>query len=71
MWSAVAFCPPSFARRRLLAAVEQLDEMDPSGRAPGHQRVRSTSLLLPRAIPFQQGAHEALIAEPGQDFVSI
>jgi phthalate 4,5-dioxygenase oxygenase subunit len=60
------------ARRRLLAAVEELDELDLlPGALPEHQRVRSTALLLPRSVPFQEGAQEALIATPGQDFVSI
>jgi phthalate 4,5-dioxygenase oxygenase subunit len=60
------------ARRRLLAAVEQLDELDLlPGASPEHQRVRSTSLLLPHSIPFGEGAQEALIAAPGQTFVSI
>ncbi len=60
------------ARRRLLAAVEQLDELEVlPGASPEHQRVRSTAILLPRATPFEEGAHEALIATPGQSFVSI
>jgi phthalate 4,5-dioxygenase oxygenase subunit len=60
------------ARRRLLAALEELGE---GGDLPGitsdHQRVRSTSLLLPTTVAFQDGAAEALRAIPGQDFVSI
>jgi phthalate 4,5-dioxygenase oxygenase subunit len=60
------------ARRRLLAAVEQLDELDVlPGSVPEHQRVRSTSLLLPHSVPFEEGAQEALIATPGQTFVSV
>jgi phenylpropionate dioxygenase-like ring-hydroxylating dioxygenase large terminal subunit len=63
------------ARRRLIAALEQLDEGDSAHSLPGvdpeHQRVRSTSLLLPTSVPFQEGAAEALKAVPGQDFVSI
>jgi phenylpropionate dioxygenase-like ring-hydroxylating dioxygenase large terminal subunit len=63
------------ARRRLIAALEQLDEGDSAQSLPGvdpeHQRVRSTSLLLPTSVPFQEGAAEALKAVPGQDFVSI
>jgi phthalate 4,5-dioxygenase oxygenase subunit len=60
------------ARRRLLAALEDLDETDVlPGADPAHQRVRSTSLILPNSVPFQEGAREALIASPGQDFVSI
>jgi phthalate 4,5-dioxygenase oxygenase subunit len=63
------------ARRRLIAALEQLHEGDSAQSLPGvdpeHQRVRSTSLLLPTSVPFQEGAAEALKAVPGQDFVSI
>ncbi|MCW2899350.1 MAG: (2Fe-2S)-binding protein [Streptosporangiaceae bacterium] len=60
------------ARRRLLAAIEDLDETDVlPGADPVHQRVRSTSLILPNSVPFQEGAREALIASAGQDFVSI
>jgi phthalate 4,5-dioxygenase oxygenase subunit len=60
------------ARRRLLAALEDLDETDVlPGADPAHQRVRSTSLILPNSVPFQEGARVALIASPGQDFVSI
>jgi phthalate 4,5-dioxygenase oxygenase subunit len=60
------------ARRRLLAALEQLEEREAlPGAAPEHQRVRSTSLLLPTSMPFDKGAAEALKVVPGQDFVSI
>jgi hypothetical protein len=60
------------ARRRLLAALEELDTTDMlPGADPEHQRVRSTSIILPSTVPFQEGAKEALIASPGQDFVSI
>ncbi len=62
------------ARRRLLAALEQLEEGE-GEKLPGidtrHQRVRSTALLLPTSVPFQEGAADALRAAPGQDFVSI
>lgn len=61
------------ARRRLLAALEQLDEGDGAlpGVDPEHQRVRSTSVLLPTSVPFHEGAADALKAVAGQDFVSI
>ena len=59
------------ARRRLLAALENAA----GGAVPGieldHQRVRSTSVLLPKEVPFSEGAREALIAKPGENFVSI
>jgi phenylpropionate dioxygenase-like ring-hydroxylating dioxygenase large terminal subunit len=60
------------ARRRLLAALEDLEAGTPlPGADPLHQQVRSTSLLLPTSVPFAEGAREALMAVPGQDFVSI
>lgn len=63
------------ARRRLIAAVRLLQEQGADAVLPGlasaHQRVRSTSLILPTGIPFQEGARDALIAAPGTDFVSI
>ncbi|HEX5997259.1 MAG TPA: Rieske 2Fe-2S domain-containing protein [Jiangellales bacterium] len=60
------------ARRRLLAALDHLDRTGVlPGADPAHQRVRSTSLVLPVSVPFQEGAREALIASPGHDFVSI
>jgi phthalate 4,5-dioxygenase oxygenase subunit len=60
------------ARRRLLAALDELEDGDElPGLAPEHQRVRSTSLLLPTSVPFQEGAADALKAVPGQDFISI
>jgi phenylpropionate dioxygenase-like ring-hydroxylating dioxygenase large terminal subunit len=60
------------ARRRLLAALEDMDTAPVlPGAAAEHQRVRSTSLILPSTVPFQEGARDALIASPGEDFVSI
>lgn len=63
------------ARRRLLAALEELQESDVEADLPGilpeHQRVRSTSLVLPTSVPFQEGAGDALVSAPGRDFVSI
>jgi phenylpropionate dioxygenase-like ring-hydroxylating dioxygenase large terminal subunit len=60
------------ARRRLLAALEDMDTAAVlPGAAAEHQRVRSTSLILPSTVPFQEGARDALIASPGEDFVSI
>lgn len=59
------------ARRRLLAALENVED----GQLPGieleHQRVRSTSVLLPKEVPFDEGARDALVAKPGENFVSI
>jgi phenylpropionate dioxygenase-like ring-hydroxylating dioxygenase large terminal subunit len=60
------------ARRRLLAAAEAVADGDPvPGTDPAHHRVRSTSVLLPKSVPFQEGAEDALVARPGQQFVSI
>ena len=53
------------ARRRLLEAVRDLQQgREPPGLDPASQRVRSASLVLPRDVPFQEGAKEALIAGP-------
>ena len=59
------------ARRRLLAALEDVESGTPPGLETEHQKVRSTSVLLPKEVPFQEGAREALIAKPGEQFVSI
>lgn len=59
------------ARRRLLAALEDVESGTPPGLETAHQKVRSTSVLLPKEVPFQEGAREALIAKPGEQFVSI
>ncbi|MFH5823198.1 Rieske 2Fe-2S domain-containing protein [Georgenia sp. AZ-5] len=61
------------ARRRLLAALEEIEEGNDElpGHDHEHQRVRSTSLLLPKEVPFDTGAAEALKMVPGQIFVSI
>jgi phthalate 4,5-dioxygenase len=59
------------ARRRLLAALDDIDSDDLPGLSPEHTHVRSTSILLPHDVPFQEGAKEALQVHPGQDFHSI
>jgi nitrite reductase/ring-hydroxylating ferredoxin subunit len=61
------------ARRRLLSAVKQLQEgdHDPPALNPATHRVRSTSVVLPKGVAFQEGAKEALVAQPGTVFVSI
>jgi phthalate 4,5-dioxygenase len=60
------------ARRRLLAAAELAADGKPvPGDQTAHHRVRSASLLLPKSVPFQEGAREALVARPGEPFVSI
>jgi nitrite reductase/ring-hydroxylating ferredoxin subunit len=48
-------------RRRLLEAVKMLGaNEDPPGLDPAGQRVRPAALLLPRGIPFQDGAGDML-----------
>ncbi|ASR36562.1 (2Fe-2S)-binding protein [Prauserella marina] len=61
------------ARRRLLAAAE--DAADGESPLPGelteHHAVRSASVLLPKSVPFNEGARDALVVHPGEEFVSI
>lgn len=61
------------ARRRLLRAAELLAEKEeaPPGVDIDSQRVRSSSLLLPKDEPFHVGAADAMRVTPGTDFVSI
>jgi phthalate 4,5-dioxygenase oxygenase subunit len=60
------------ARRRLLQAAEDRERGVPlPGLATEHQRVRSTSLLLAKDADFREAAGDAVVAEPGTDFVSI
>jgi phenylpropionate dioxygenase-like ring-hydroxylating dioxygenase large terminal subunit len=61
------------ARRRLLDAAKKLQEerLDPPALEPTAHRVRSTSVVLPKGVPFQEGAKEALVAQPGSAFVSV
>jgi phthalate 4,5-dioxygenase oxygenase subunit len=60
------------ARRRLLAAAEAAADGKPvPGDQAAHHRVRSASVLLPKPVPFQDGAKEALVVRPGEPFVSI
>jgi phthalate 4,5-dioxygenase len=61
------------ARQRLIdaaVALRDAGEMPPA-LDPAHQRVRSTSIVLPRDVPFQEGAREAMAARPGTPLVSI
>jgi phthalate 4,5-dioxygenase oxygenase subunit len=59
------------ARRRLLAALDHLDDATLPGMAVEDQRVRSTSVLLPKETPFHEGARDALVVVEGENFVSI
>ncbi|HEY1701517.1 MAG TPA: Rieske 2Fe-2S domain-containing protein [Trebonia sp.] len=60
------------ARRRLLNAAREAAEGKPvPGDQAAHHRVRSASVLLPKSVPFQDGASDALVTRPGELFVSI
>lgn len=60
------------ARRRLLAAAEIAGKGDPvPGDQGAHHRVRSASVLVPKSVPFQEGAADALVVRDGEDFASI
>ncbi|MET8212537.1 Rieske 2Fe-2S domain-containing protein [Streptomyces sp. NPDC005373] len=60
------------ARRRLLAATEPAARgEDVPGVNSKHHAVRSTSVLLPKSVPFQDGAAEVLKVKEGEDFYSI
>jgi phthalate 4,5-dioxygenase oxygenase subunit len=55
------------ARHRLMKAARALAEKgsSPPGTGTDHQRVRSVSIVLPAAVPFKEGAQEALQAREG------
>jgi hypothetical protein len=61
------------ARQRLLRAAKALatDGTTPPGVDPAAQHVRSASLLLPKDVPFQSGASDALQLRPRTAFVSL
>ncbi len=59
------------ARQRLLRAAEVAAGDVPPGLDPAAQRVRSASLLLPKDVPFQDGAADALRLQPKTAFVSL
>lgn len=58
------------ARKRLLEAAENLGDAPLPGLTKQSQRVRSTSILLPRDVPFDEGAADAISVQPGREFVS-
>jgi hypothetical protein len=59
------------ARRVLMRAAEGLGQnANPPGLEPQTQRVRAISIVLPKGVPFQEGAGDFLVAEPGKFFVS-
>jgi phthalate 4,5-dioxygenase oxygenase subunit len=61
------------ARRTLLRAAEALADAGttPIGLEAEAQYIRSASLLIPKGVPFTEGAADALRAEPGKPFVSL
>lgn len=59
------------ARRRLLAAVDDVDSPDLPGLDPAHTNVRSTSILLRKEVPFHEGASDVLHVTQGENFYSI
>jgi hypothetical protein len=53
------------ARRRLLGGVRGLERgEEPPGLDAAAQRVRSASVVLPKDVPFHEGARDSLIACP-------
>jgi hypothetical protein len=61
------------ARRTLLRAAEELAEggRPPIALDPQAQYVRSASMLIPKGVPFAEGAADALRAAPGKPFASV
>jgi len=60
------------ARRMLLHAAETLAAGNtPIALEPEAQYIRSTSILIPKGIPFTEGAAEAIRAAPDKPFVSV
>jgi phthalate 4,5-dioxygenase oxygenase subunit len=58
------------ARKLLMNAVRALKRGTIPGLDPASQRVRAASLILPRGVPFQEGAKDFLVAQPGTFFAS-
>ena len=54
-----------------MVANEPMPSVSKVGDRAEHHRVRSASVLLPRSVPFQEGAKDALVVRPGEDFVSV
>ena len=61
------------ARRTLLRAAESLADggRPPIAREAEAQYGRSASLLIPKGVPFAEGAADALRAAPGKPFASV
>ncbi|MFM0359539.1 aromatic ring-hydroxylating dioxygenase subunit alpha [Paraburkholderia sediminicola] len=60
-------------RHRLMKAARALAEKDvqPPGRDPQSQQVRSVAIVLQRDLPFNEGAKDALHAEAGKAHTTI
>jgi phthalate 4,5-dioxygenase oxygenase subunit len=60
-------------RHRLMKAARALAEkgIEPPGRDPESQKVRSVAIVLHRDKPFKEGAHDALHAEAGKAHTTI
>ncbi|SAK88104.1 aromatic ring-hydroxylating dioxygenase subunit alpha [Caballeronia ptereochthonis] len=60
-------------RHRLMKAARALAEkgIEPPGRDPESQKVRSVAIVLHRDKPFKEGAHDALYAEAGKAHTTI
>jgi hypothetical protein len=60
------------ARRLLMKAAQGLDNgAIPPGVDPLSHRVRAASVMLPRGVPFQEGAKDFLVSQPGRFYVSV
>jgi phthalate 4,5-dioxygenase oxygenase subunit len=61
------------ARDRLMRAARALADkgVTPPGTDPRSHRIRSASVVLPAGEPFEEAAHEALLARPGVAPVSV
>lgn len=59
------------ARRRLMAALEERESDSLPGLNPEHTRVRSTSILLRKEVPFREGSESVTVVKEGEDFHSI
>ena len=63
----------AMARSRLLRAVKAFvdDGVRPPGCDPEHQRIRSTAVLLPAGLAFDEPAKEAMVARSGVAHVTV
>jgi len=60
------------ARQQLLKAVRNLEQgIDPPGVDADTYRVRAHAIVLPKDIPFSEGAREGLVAHPGAFVASV